>query len=106
MNTTMNASSTAPNRPSPARASVTHGAALHFETVGLPDDSPVPLRIRPDQDTLMRVIGGVVRLTVGDVERVLAPGDEAIVPAAHPHRIAGVGGEARYVMGFRAARLL
>ena len=102
----MNAPSTAPNLPSPARASVTHGAALHFETVGPAEEGVVPLRIRPDQDTLMRVIGGVVRLTVGDVERVLAPGDEAIVPAAHPHRIAGVGGEARYVMGFRAARLL
>jgi mannose-6-phosphate isomerase-like protein (cupin superfamily) len=85
---------------------VTHGAALHFETVGPPDAGPVPMRIRPDEDTLMRVIAGVVRLTVGDVERVLAPGDEAIVPAAHAHRIAGVGGEARYVMGFRAARML
>jgi mannose-6-phosphate isomerase-like protein (cupin superfamily) len=102
----MNAPSTAPNLPSPTRASVTHGAALHFETVGPPETGPAPLRIRPDEDTLMRVIGGVVRLTVGDVERVMAPGDEAIVPAAHPHRISGVGGDARYVMGFRAARML
>jgi mannose-6-phosphate isomerase-like protein (cupin superfamily) len=97
---------TASHSHSPARASVTHGAALHFETVGPPEAGPVPLRIRPDEDTLMRVIGGVVRLTVGDVERVLAPGDEAIVPAAHAHRISGVGGEARYVMGFRPARML
>jgi quercetin dioxygenase-like cupin family protein len=61
--------------------------------------------MRPYEATLLRVIDGVVRLTTGNVERVLGVGDEAIVGAGQPHRIAGVGGEARFVMGFRTAPL-
>ena len=87
------------------RATVTDGAALTFETVPAFDDAAPPLRISPDEATLLRVIDGVVRLTVGDGERLLGIGDEAIVKAGRPHRIAGVAGEARLVMDFRAAPL-
>jgi mannose-6-phosphate isomerase-like protein (cupin superfamily) len=64
-----------------------------------------PLRIRPDEATLLRVVSGSVRLTVLGEERLLEPGDEAIVPAAHAHRLAGAGAEARVVMGFRSTPL-
>jgi mannose-6-phosphate isomerase-like protein (cupin superfamily) len=83
-----------------SRASVSHGAALTFETV---DAEAAPLRLRPFDDVLLRVIDGVVRLTTDAQERLLGTGDEAIVPAGEPHRIAGVAGQARLVMGFRAA---
>src|SRR3954465_9357263 len=58
---------------------VTVGAALTFETVAPADDAPAPLRMHPDAATLLRVIDGLVRLTVGGTERVLGIGDEAIV---------------------------
>jgi mannose-6-phosphate isomerase-like protein (cupin superfamily) len=87
--------------PPTAPASVTYGATLHFETVGPSDGAGAPLRIRPDEDTLLRVISGTLRLTIGSVERLLATGGEAIVRAGHAHRVSGVGGEARYVMGLR-----
>ena len=91
--------------PAARSSAVTDGAALTFETVAAFDHAAPPLRIRPDEATLLRVIDGVVRLTVGNVERLLRAGDEAIVRAGHPHRIAGVSGAARVVMGFRAAPL-
>jgi quercetin dioxygenase-like cupin family protein len=99
-------SHTTPAPRSAARSTaVTDGAALTFETVAAFEDVAPPLRISPDQATLLRVIDGVVRLTVGDVERLLGTGDEAIVTAGEPHRIAGVAGNARFVMGFRTAPL-
>jgi quercetin dioxygenase-like cupin family protein len=96
---------TAPATTASTPPAVTHGAALTFETVGRYDGASAPLRLRPDEATLLRVIAGVVRLTVGDDERLLHTGDEAIVPAGRPHWIAGIGGEARCVMGFRTAPL-
>jgi quercetin dioxygenase-like cupin family protein len=96
---------TTPATSASAQTAVTHGAALTFETVGSYEGEPAPLRISPDAATLLRVIAGVVRLTVGETERLMHAGDEAIVPAGQPHRIAGVGGEARCVMGFRSAPL-
>lgn len=86
-------------------AAVTDGAALTFETVPAFEHGIPPLRIQPDRATLLRVIGGAMRLTLGDDTRVLLPGDEAIVPAARPHRMSGIAGEARVVMGFRSAPL-
>ena len=44
-------------------STVTHGAALDFETL-YPDGDLAPVRLRPHQDTLLRVINGDVRLTV------------------------------------------
>lgn len=88
-----------------ARPVATDGAALTFETLAAHDGAPAPLRIRPDETTLLRVVAGVARLTVRGDERLLAPGDEAIVPAGHAHRLAGVGGAARIVMGHRSAPL-
>jgi|1185.fasta_scaffold653590_2 hypothetical protein len=81
---------------------VTDGTALTFETL---DESAAPLRIDPDRTTLLRVIGGIARLTLAGDERLLMPGDEAIVRAGEAHRLAGVAGEARVVMGFRSVPL-
>jgi mannose-6-phosphate isomerase-like protein (cupin superfamily) len=92
---------TAQPLPTPALAATGHGATLYFETVGAGGTGPGALRIRPDEDTLLRVISGTLRLTIGNVEHLLAPGGEAIVPAGRAHRMAGVGSEARTMMGFR-----
>jgi len=88
--------------PTPAPGGVGLGATLYFETVAAGGGAGA-VRIRPDEDTLLRVISGTLRLTVGNVEHLLGPGGEAIVRAGHAHRMAGVGGEARSVMGFRPA---
>ena len=77
-----------------------HGAALTFETIAA-DGVPAAERVRPLEDTLLRIVDGVVRLTVGAGERLLWTGDEAIVPAGTSHRLTGVGAEATVVMGFR-----
>jgi len=82
-------------------APVSHGNALTFETL-YADGDLAPVRLRPREDTLLRVIDGLVRLTVDGVERLLGTGDEAIVPAGARHRLASACGEARVLAGFRA----
>ena len=82
--------------PNPA-GTASDGVALTFETVGTFEGASAPLRVRPAEWTLLRVVHGVLRLTVGNVERVLHAGEEAIVAA--------VTGEARYVMGVRTTPL-
>jgi mannose-6-phosphate isomerase-like protein (cupin superfamily) len=83
-------------------ASATHGAALTFETL-LEGEAAHP-RLHASEDRLVRVIAGIVRLTVDAEERLLGAGDEAIVPAGSPHSFASAGGESRLVSGFRPAR--
>jgi mannose-6-phosphate isomerase-like protein (cupin superfamily) len=77
-----------------------HGAELTFETIG-PDDA-APLRVHRGEDTLLRVVDGIVRLVVDGAERLLGTGDEAIVPAGAAHRITSACGDSRLLMGFRA----
>jgi mannose-6-phosphate isomerase-like protein (cupin superfamily) len=79
-------------------SAVRFGAALTFESL---DCREAPVRVRAREDTLLRVIAGRVRMTVEGRVRLLGPGEEAIVPAGAPHRIAGAEGEAHVVMGFR-----
>jgi quercetin dioxygenase-like cupin family protein len=76
----------------------TTGAALTFERI---PGGHGTVRVRPLDDTLLRVIAGVVRLVVDGEERVLGPGEEAIVPAGVAHRLAGADGEARLLSGLR-----
>jgi uncharacterized cupin superfamily protein len=64
-------------RPRPQVVSA--GAELIFET--LYESDVATDRVREGQDTLMRVVDGLVRLTVDGVERLMGAGDEAIVPA-------------------------
>jgi len=78
-----------------------HGAVLDFETL-YPDGDLAPVRLRPREDTLLRVIDGIVRLTVDGVERLLDVGQEAIVLAGARYRLSSAGDEARVVIGFRA----
>jgi quercetin dioxygenase-like cupin family protein len=86
-----------------APSAVVHGAALAFETLAAGQATGV--RVHLDEDTLVRVVAGIVRLTVDEAERLLGPGDEAIVPGGEPHVLAGAGDcEARFVSGWRPAR--
>jgi quercetin dioxygenase-like cupin family protein len=88
-----------------AAASTTerHGVALTFETFEAADAGDAPVRVRPAEDILLRVIDGLVRLTVAGDDRVLGIGDEVIVAAGTAHRLAAVAGRGRVVMGFRPA---
>jgi quercetin dioxygenase-like cupin family protein len=83
-------------------SSVTAGAELAFETLVAIPGEDAPLRASLD-DTLIRVIDGIVLLTVDGAERLLYAGDEAIVPGGAPHRL-GAAGEARILSGTRPAR--
>ncbi|HWK28433.1 MAG TPA: hypothetical protein VNS09_17850 [Solirubrobacter sp.] len=87
----------APLISSPAR--VSYGAQLIFETL----TAEATLRFRPLEDTLLRVIDGVAELRFDGEEHLLGPGGEAIVPAGFHHTLCAVSGEARIVMGYRAA---
>ena len=80
--------------------SVSHGTVLDFETL-YPDGDLAPVRVRPSEDTLLRVIAGAVRLTVDGAERLLDVGQEAIVLAGARYRLSSAGPEARVVIGFR-----
>jgi mannose-6-phosphate isomerase-like protein (cupin superfamily) len=81
--------------------SVSHGAVLDFETL-YPDGELAPVRVHPREDTLLRVIDGVVSLTVDGAERLLETGQEAIVLAGARYRLSSAGEEARVIIGFRA----
>jgi mannose-6-phosphate isomerase-like protein (cupin superfamily) len=78
---------------------VAYGASLTFET--LSEGEVAPLRLRSGEDTLLRVVDGLVRVTVDGEQRLLGAGDEAIIPAGARHRLASADGEARVMAGFR-----
>ena len=88
--------------PTARAASATHGAALTFET--LIEGDAAPTRLRHSEDTLLRVVAGIVRLAVDAEEQLLGTGDEAIVPAGAPHTLSSACGEARVLSGYRTAR--
>ncbi len=81
------------SRPEPS----TYGVTLTFETL----TAEAALRVRPSEDTLLRVIDGVICLRFDGEERLLGPAGEAIVPAGFHHTMSAVTGEARIVMGYR-----
>lgn len=77
---------------------VTYGCTLVFEDI---PSGWSPLRVRPYEDSLLRVVAGLIRLVTDDGERVLGPGEEAVVPAGRCYRLASVSGTGRTVTGFR-----
>jgi mannose-6-phosphate isomerase-like protein (cupin superfamily) len=86
-----------------ARASAaTHGAALTFET--LVEGQDAHGRLHMHDDTLLRVIAGLVRVTIEAEEHWVRTGEELVIPAGASHRLASAGGVARLVTGFRAVR--
>jgi mannose-6-phosphate isomerase-like protein (cupin superfamily) len=92
-----------PCAPRAARASTaSHGAALTFET--LVEGGPGPERLRMHDDTLLRVIAGVVRVAIDAETRWLRTGDEIVIPAGSVHSLASAGGASRVVTGLRAVR--
>jgi hypothetical protein len=86
--------------PSQSRVS-TFGTSLTFETVEAFESRPAPVRMRPWENTLLRVLDGVLRLTTDGEERRMSIGEEAILPAGTPFQLAGVHGDARIVVGYR-----
>jgi len=81
------------SRPEPS----TYGVTLTFETL----TADAALRVRPGEDTLLRVIDGVICLRFDGDERLLGPAGEAVIPAGYHHTMSAVTGEARVVMGYR-----
>jgi quercetin dioxygenase-like cupin family protein len=86
--------------PSQPRVS-TFGASLSFETVEAFESRPAPVRMRPWEATLLRVLDGVLRLTTDGEERRMSIGEEAILPAGTPYQLAGVESPAKVVIGYR-----
>jgi glyoxylate utilization-related uncharacterized protein len=80
--------------------STPYGVTLIFETL----TEEAPLRVRPWEDTLLRVIDGCVSLRFDGDEHLLSPGGEAVVPAGFHHTLGAVSGQARIVMGYRPTR--
>ena len=88
--------------PTARASSATHGATLTFETLVEGEDAYA--RLRMHDDTLLRVIAGLVRVTIDAEEHWVRTGEELVIPAGSPHRLASAGGVARLVTGFRAIR--
>jgi len=82
-----------------SRTVSSYGTTLTFETL----TAEAPLRLRPNEDTLLRVIDGVISLRFDGDEHVLGPAGEAIVPAGFHYTMGAVSGEARIVTGYRKA---
>lgn len=93
---------TSPAHRTDRRATATHGAALTFET--LVEGQAAHPRLRMHDDTLLRVIAGIVRVTIEAEAHWLKTGDEIVIPAGASHRLASAGGVARLVTGLRAIR--
>ena len=85
--------------PSQSRVS-TFGTSLSFETVEAFESRPAPVRLRPWEATLLRVLDGVLRLTTDGEERRMSVGEEALLPAGTPFQLAGVQSPAKIVTGF------
>lgn len=83
-------------------SSVTYGATLVFEDIA---SGSAPLRVRPHEDSMLRVISGLIRLSTDEIEWLLGPGGEAIVPAGSCYRLASLSGTSRTVTGFRSPRV-
>ncbi len=81
------------------RSTARRGKTLVFEDVAC---DWAPRRVRPDEDVLMRVVSGLILLTTDEAERLLEPGDEAIVPAGHCYRLEALSGTARTITGYRS----
>ena len=88
--------------PTARASSATHGAALTFETLVEGEDAYA--RLRMHDDTLLRVIAGLVRVTIDAEEHWVRTGEELVIAAGSRHRLASAGGVARLVTGFRAIR--
>jgi mannose-6-phosphate isomerase-like protein (cupin superfamily) len=59
-----------------------------------PPDGPVEeIHVHDSSDEVVRVIEGIVYLTLEDEEQVLTPGDEATIPAGARHRRWNAGDE-------------
>jgi mannose-6-phosphate isomerase-like protein (cupin superfamily) len=85
---------------STARSSVaTHGTALTFETVR--EEDVAPLRLRPREETMLRVIAGELLVTADGETFVLGPGEEGLLAAGVAHRLACARGKARFLAGYR-----
>lgn len=96
----MHSLTAAAHRRAGAASTVVYGAGLIIETlVELPADK-IPLRVSTDE-TLIRVIDGIVCLSTDAGERLMGAGDEAIVRAYAEHRLASAGGEAKLISGSR-----
>jgi quercetin dioxygenase-like cupin family protein len=80
-------------------SAATHGTALTFETVR--EHDAAPLRMRPSEETMLRVIAGELLVTAEGETRMLGPGEEALLPAGVAHRFACAAGEARFLVGYR-----
>jgi mannose-6-phosphate isomerase-like protein (cupin superfamily) len=68
------------------------------------DGESAPERRRSEQDTLLRVVEGTVRLEIDGAERLLTIEDEARVPAGTAYRLRNEGPAARVLYELRAAR--
>jgi mannose-6-phosphate isomerase-like protein (cupin superfamily) len=87
--------------PSRSATSVSFGAELTFESFSGED---APLRVRPREQTLLRIIDGIVRLAIDGQERLLGVGDEVVIAPGVPHRLSSACGEAHVMAGYRRAR--
>jgi quercetin dioxygenase-like cupin family protein len=65
----------------------------------------VPRHLHLRQDEHLEVLAGSVRFRTRGEDRVLAPGDTAVITRRHVHRVANAGpGEARFVLEVHPAR--
>ena len=82
----------------------TDGSSLRAE-VRLAPGGFVPRHLHLRQDECLEVLAGSVRFRTQGEDRVLAPGDTAVITRRHLHRVANAGpGEARFVLEVHPAR--
>ena len=78
-------------------AAETDGEVLEYEVIGRPRGFPAQRHVHPRQSERHEVLAGALRIALGRRERVLAPGESAVIPPGTSHR--------HYSHGFEQGRV-
>jgi mannose-6-phosphate isomerase-like protein (cupin superfamily) len=69
------------------------GELLSFDLWMRGGATPPPMHVHPHQEERITVSVGTIRSQIGDVDRVLSPGDTVVSPPGEPHTVGPAGNE-------------
>jgi quercetin dioxygenase-like cupin family protein len=82
----------------------TGGALLQADLFALPNGSPAAPHLHPSQEERFEVVAGRLKVSIDGVERIIGPGDVAVVPPGIAHTWWNIGDdEAQVLVDLRPA---
>lgn len=80
-------------------ASETQGRMLQGDLFARPGGHVAAAHVHPNQEERFEVLSGTLKLRIDQDERLLSPGDVAVIPAGKPHVWWNAGDEEVHVLG-------